>query len=80
LQPEVARELIEGKVAESLRARNLKRLRVFNPRPVMLKVELATPDRANQYMGKVGIEISGARTVISRGEDCWQAWDQFWPN
>lgn len=76
----VSRALIEQRVTESLQPENLKRLKVYNPKPAVLKVELATPDRANQYMGKIGIEIQGARTVVSRGEDFWQAWDQFWPH
>ena len=69
----------EAKVAEALSPAHLKTLKAWNPRPATLKVELATPDRANQYMGKVGIEIIGSRTVMSRGENFWQAWNQFWP-
>jgi D-amino peptidase len=78
--PSVARQLIETKVAEALSPAHLKTLKVYNPKPATLKVELATPDKAIQYMGKVGLEIVGSRTVISRGEDFWQCWDQFWPH
>ena len=78
--PQVVRAEIEAQVYESLSPQQLNTLTVFNPRPATLKVELATPDRASQYMGKTGIEILGSRTVISRGEHFWQAWDQFWPH
>ncbi len=78
LTPSVACNLIETSVTEALKPRNLKKLKVHDPRPAVLKVELATPDRAAQYMGKVGVEIEGPRTVVSRGENFWQCWDQFW--
>lgn len=46
--------------------------------PVTFRVELATPDKASAFLGRTGVEITGPRTVISRGENFWQAWDQFW--
>jgi D-amino peptidase len=46
--------------------------------PVTFRVELATPDKASAFLGRTGVEIVGPRTVISRGENFWQAWDQFW--
>lgn len=46
--------------------------------PVTFKVELATPDRADDFKGRTGVEIIGPRTVISTGATFWQAWDQFW--
>lgn len=76
--PSAVRAEIEAKVAESLSPAHLKTLKVYNPKPATLKVELATPDQANQYRGKVGIEIVDERTVISRGADFWEAWDHFW--
>lgn len=48
--------------------------------PVTFQVELATSDRASTYLGRTGVEIAGPRTVISRGETFWQAWNQFWPD
>ena len=77
--PSVVRAEIEAKVAEALSPTHLKTLKAWSPKPATLKVELATPDRAHQYMGKQGIEIVNDRTVISRGENFWQCWDQFWP-
>jgi hypothetical protein len=46
--------------------------------PVEFKVELASPDQAVPYRGRVGVEVTGPRMVVSRGETAWQAWDQFW--
>ncbi|MEP7200265.1 MAG: M55 family metallopeptidase [Chloroflexota bacterium] len=78
--PSVVCAEIEAQVAASLSAEHRQTLKVFSPQPATLKVELATPDRANQYMGKVGLEIVGSRTVIARGENFWEAWDHFWPH
>ncbi|MBI1801655.1 MAG: M55 family metallopeptidase [Chloroflexi bacterium] len=80
LAPLVTRALIEEKVAEALNPAHLKQLKIYNPQPATLKVQLATPDQANQYRGKIGLEIVDERTVISRGDDFWEAWDHFWPH
>jgi hypothetical protein len=45
--------------------------------PVTFTVELASPDQAQHYEGRTGIELVGLRTVVSRGQTFWQAWDQF---
>lgn len=78
LAPKAAQELIEARVKESLK--NLARLKPYKPTsPTTFKVMLATPDRALEFRGKPGVEITdNERTVISRGKDFWQAWDQFW--
>jgi hypothetical protein len=41
-------------------------------------VELAGPDHAQRFYGRTGVELVGPRTVVSRGQTFWQAWDQFW--
>jgi D-amino peptidase len=78
LAPSAACELIETRVQESLK--NLARLKPYKPSsPTTFKVMLATPDRAADFRGKPGVEITdNERTVISRGENFWQCWDQFW--
>ena len=46
--------------------------------PVTFTVELGSPDRAQRYEGRTGVEPVGLRAVVSRGQTFWQAWDQFW--
>jgi hypothetical protein len=41
-------------------------------------VELAAPDHAAAFEGRVGVEIVGSRKVIARGENFWELWDRFW--
>ena len=69
--------LIEGRVYSALTMRNWPKPLKFSG-PVEFKVELATPDRASEWMGKPGVEIVNPRLVISRADTFWQAWDQFW--
>jgi D-amino peptidase len=70
--------LIEGRVYSALAGRNWPKPLKFAG-PVAFTVELATPDRANDFMGKPGVTVEGPRTVVSRADTFWQAWDQFWP-
>lgn len=46
--------------------------------PVSFTVELATPDRANEFQCRPGVEIVNSRLIVSRAESFWQAWSQFW--
>ncbi len=78
LTAKAARDLIEARVAQSLAPEHLKALKVYNPKPVTFKVEVASPDRVNEFRGRPGVEIVDERTVITRGEDFWDTWDRFW--
>lgn len=70
--------LIEAGTYSALSARNWPAPLEFG-HPVTFEVELATSDRANDFMGKPGVEIVNPRLVQSKAETFWQAWDQFWP-
>jgi hypothetical protein len=45
---------------------------------VTFKVELASPDHAQHFDGRTSSTLVRPRTVVSRGQTFWQAWDQFW--
>lgn len=78
LPPADARALIESKAREALAGRSGRPVPLrFDP-PVTFQVELTTPDRAEAYRGRAGVEVAGARTVRATGENFWQAWDAFW--
>jgi D-amino peptidase len=70
--------LIEGRVYSALARREWPAPLKF-PGTVRFAVELATPDRANDFIGKPGVEMVNSRLVVSSAETFWQAWDQFWP-
>jgi D-amino peptidase len=77
MAPRDACTLIEMRVAQAVSMRHWPR--PYKPAsPVTFRVELASPDRASDFKGRVGVSIEGPRTVVSTGENFWQAWDQFW--
>ncbi len=77
LAPAAARALIEDRVREALTTRNWPP--PYKPKsPVTFRVELASIDQAAAYSGRIGVEITGPRTVVSTGGTFWDAWNQFW--
>jgi D-amino peptidase len=77
MAPKDACSLIEMRVAQALSLGNWPK--PYKPQgPVKFKVELATPDRADDFKGRTGVYFEGPRTVASTGDNFWQAWDQFW--
>ncbi|MDE2125865.1 MAG: M55 family metallopeptidase [Armatimonadetes bacterium] len=77
LSGSAACDLIEERVANALTLHHFPKPLKFGS-PVEFAVELATPDRAADFVGKPGVEQTGARTVVSRSTTFWGAWDQFW--
>jgi D-amino peptidase len=76
LTPARARRLIEEGARDALRSSSMPR--PFDPgRPCTIEVELATPDEAEPYRFRSGIEVVGGRTVVSRAEEWWSAWKQL---
>lgn len=77
LSPAASCRLIEERVHLALTRRDWPHPYRVSP-PVEFRVELATVDRANSFYGRSGVEVIGPRTVVSRAENFWQCWDQFW--
>lgn len=78
LAPKDACALVEERVYTALANRQNWPKPYKTPIPAELKIELRDADQSIQYEGKPGIEIPGPRTVISRAENAWKAWDQLW--
>lgn len=76
LAPEDAHALLEETACSALTSG--AKFSVFRPSPVTLKVQLHTPDAAQAYVGKPGIELEDARTVVAQGNTFWEVWDRFW--
>jgi D-aminopeptidase len=54
-------------------------VRPYDPgKPCTIKIELVSPDRADAFRYKSGVELPDSRTVISKADDWWAAWKQFW--
>ena len=65
---------------------NLAAVAPYDPGcPCEVRVELATPDHAAQFRHHPAVDVVDARTIVSRADDWWTAWRQFyfsytWPD
>lgn len=70
--------MIASGVERALRAADFAPAWKIKP-PVELKIQLATPDRADEFYQHVGVEREDARTLVATGGSFWEVWDRFWP-
>jgi D-amino peptidase len=71
-----ARELIEEGAKDALN--DLKAVEPYVPgRPAEIKVEFKVTEAADRFGRKPGVERLDARNVVSRADDWWSAWRQF---
>jgi D-amino peptidase len=71
-----ARELIEDAARRALK--DLSAVQPYDPgRPCEIQVDFTTPDRLIEYRNRRGVEVAGPLTIVSRGDDWWTAWSQF---
>jgi D-amino peptidase len=77
LPPVKARELIEAGAGRALG--NLDAVAPYVPgRPCEIKVQYGSPDLVEKYRHRPEIEIVDPRTIVSRADDWWTAWKQFY--
>jgi D-amino peptidase len=77
MAPRDACTLIEMRVAQAISLKNWPK--PYKPEgPVTFKVEVATPDKVNDFIGRIDVKLEGPRTVSCTGENFWQAWDRMW--
>jgi D-amino peptidase len=76
MTPSEARALIEERVYQVLSTRDWPAPYKAGP-PVEFRVELQTVDQAMAFQGRAGVELVDSRTVVSRGNTFWEAWDQI---
>ena len=72
-----AREVIEEGARQALR--DLSAVPPYDPgRPCEIRVDFTTPDRLEEYRHRRGVEVVGPMSIVSRGDDWWQAWSNFY--
>jgi D-amino peptidase len=77
LTPARAREAIEDGARRALQ--DLKAVAPYDPgRPCEIQVDFTTPDRLEEFRHRRGVEVLGPTTLVSRGDDWWQAWSAFY--
>jgi D-amino peptidase len=74
--PRRARELIEEGARTALS--DLSAVPAYDPgRPCEIAIEFTTPDRLQEYANRKGVEVTGASSLVVRGDDWWTAWSSF---
>jgi D-amino peptidase len=77
IPPQRARDMIEDGAKRALS--NLKAVKPYDPgKPCEITIEFVSPDRAEPYRNKPGVQIVEPRRIVSRAGDWWSAWKQFW--
>jgi D-amino peptidase len=77
LTPLKARELIEEGAKRALK--DLAAVKPYDPgRPSEIRVEFTTPDRLVEYRNRRGTEQVDDLTLVSKADDWWTAWSQFY--
>ena len=72
-----ARELIEDGARRALR--ELSAVEPYDPgKPCEIQIEFHTPARLVEYSNRKGIEQIDDHTLVSRADDWWTAWSQFY--
>ena len=73
IPPARSRELIQDGARRALAAGDA--VRPYDPgSPCRIDVRLATPDHAEKYRHREGVEVTDGRTVTARADDWWTAW------
>jgi D-amino peptidase len=76
MTPGRAREAIEEGARRALG--NLGAVKPYDPgRPCEIRVDFITPDRLIEYRNRRGVEQVGDLSLVSRADDWWTAWSQF---
>ena len=71
-----ARELIEAGAKRSLA--DVGAVAPYDPgRPCEIAVDFNTSDHVEKYRHRAGVEITDSRQIVSRADDWWTAWRQF---
>src|SRR5215475_6471595 len=74
--PQEARELIESGAKKALS--DLSAVRPYDPgKPSEIEIEFTTPDRLQEYANRKSVEVTGACSLVVRGDDWWSAWSSF---
>jgi D-aminopeptidase len=47
-------------------------------RPCEIKVEYTKTDEVERLRHRAGVDVLDGRTIVSRADDWWTAWQQFY--
>jgi D-amino peptidase len=75
--PQTARKLIEEGAKKALQ--DLRAVQPYVPgSPCEIEITFTTPDRLVEYRNRRGVKQEDALTLVSKADDWWTAWSQFY--
>jgi len=75
--PKEACSLIEAAAKQALK--DLRAVPSYDPgRPCEIEIEFTFTDRLVEYRNRRGVEQTGPTTLVSKAENWWTAWSQFY--
>ncbi len=77
IPPVRARQMIQEAATRAVS--NIQAVAPYDPgRPCSIEVEYATTEDPEAFLHRSGVEITDGRTIVSRADDWWSAWRQFY--
>lgn len=77
IAPQRVRRMIEEGAKRALS--NLGAVAPFDPgRPCEIEVAFMATEEFDTHRRKAGVEVKGSQTIVSRADDWWSAWKQFY--
>jgi D-amino peptidase len=78
IAPQRAREMIEDGAQRALA--DLSAVAPYDPgQPCEIEIDLMGSHIAERYRNRYGVEVLDGRRLVSKADDWWTAWRQFWP-
>jgi D-amino peptidase len=78
IAPQRAREMIEDGAQRALA--DLSAVAPYDPgQPCEIEIDLMGSHIAERYRNRYGVEVLDGRRIVSKADDWWTAWRQFWP-
>jgi D-amino peptidase len=57
---------------------DLSAVKPYDPgRPCEIAIEFTTPDRLVEFANRKGVEVTGPKSLVARGDDWWSTWSGF---
>jgi len=72
------RVLYTEEINAAVRGQDVSAVKPYDPgRPCEIEIDFTSTDRVDEYRNRKGAQIVSPRTLVSRADDWWTAWSNF---